>query len=162
MIIANISEDDIDDPKANKHVQACIEKFGPDKIVPICIKTELELSQLDESEASDMMEMLSMKNTALGSIIRTSFNELGLITFFTCGPQEIHAWPIKNDLNIREASGEIHSDLERGFICADVFNYTDIEEVGSLPALATSGKKRTEGQGYIVQDGDIINVKFNV
>ena len=162
LVIANIGEDDIDDPKANKHVQALIEKFGENKIVPICIRTELELSQLDESEATDMMEMLSMKNTALDSIIQKSYNELGLITFFTCGPQEIHAWPIKNGIHIREASGEIHSDLERGFICADVFNYTDLIEVGSLADLGTSGKKRTEGQAYIVQDGDIINVKFNV
>lgn len=162
IVIANIGEDDIEDPKQNKHVQTLIEKFGESKIVPICIKTELELSQLDDSEAQDMMEMLSIKNTALGSIIRTSFQELGLITFFTCGPQEIHAWPIKNGTHIREASGEIHSDLERGFICADVFNYTDLEEVGSLSALATAGKKRTEGQAYPVQDGDIINVKFNV
>lgn len=162
LIIANIGEDDIEDPSQNKYVQALKDKFGDNKIVPICIKTELELSQLDEGEASDMMEMLSMKNTALGSIIQKSYNELGLITFFTCGPQEIHAWPIKNGTHIREASGEIHSDLERGFICADVFNYTDLIEVGTLTALGASGKKRTEGQAYPVQDGDIINVKFNV
>jgi len=162
IVIANIGEDDIENPTENKYVQALIAKFGIDKIVPICIRTELELSQLDRSEAQDMMEMLNIKNVALDSIIAKSFKELGLITFFTCGPQEIHAWPIERGTTIRAASGEIHSDLERGFICADVFNYTDLQTVGSLAALATAGKKRTEGQAYPVQDGDIINVKFNV
>ena len=162
IIIANIAEDDIENPAANKYVKTLIDTFGKNKIVPICIKTELELSQLEDSEAADMMSMLNIKNVALDEIITKSYNELGLITFFTCGPQEIHAWPIKNGTTIRAASGEIHSDLERGFICADVFNFTDVVAVGTLPALATSGKKRTEGQTYPVTDGDIINVKFNV
>jgi len=162
IIIANIAEEDIENPTANKYVKTLIDTFGKNKIVPICIKTELELSQLEEAEASDMMSMLNITTVALDEIIKKSYNELGLITFFTCGPQEIHAWPIINGTTIRAASGEIHSDLERGFICADVFNVADLVAVGSLPALATSGKKRTEGQTYPVADGDIINVKFNV
>jgi ribosome-binding ATPase YchF (GTP1/OBG family) len=85
-----------------------------------------------------------------------------LITFFTCGPQEIHAWPIKQGMPIRKAAGEIHSDLERGFICAEIFNCQDLFTLGSEAKLRDTGKIRTEGQDYIVQDGDVVLVKFNV
>ena len=87
---------------------------------------------------------------------------MGLITFFTCGPQEIHAWPIKQGTTIRKAAGEIHSDLERVFICAEVFNIQDLFTYGSEVKMKEMGKMRTEGQDYLVRDGDIINVKFNV
>jgi len=162
LIVANISEADIDNPYSNQHVLKLQEVFGKETIIPACIRTEYELSQLDEEERAEMMEMLDLKETALIKIIQTSFTNLGMITFFTCGPQEIHAWPIKKGITIRQASGEIHSDLERGFICAEVFNYNDIAEFGTIPKLKEVGKFKTEGQDYIVQDGDIINVKFNV
>ncbi len=162
LIVANISEQDIDKPESNPYVQKLQQAFGHDRIIPACIRTEYELSQLDEQESAEMMEMLGLKDTALTTIIQKSFENLGMITFFTCGPQEIHAWPIKKGLTIRQASGEIHSDLQRGFICAEVFSYTDINQLGSIPKLKEFGKFRTEGQDYLMQDGDIINVKFNV
>ena len=162
LIVANISEADIDNPYSNKYVQLLQATFGKETIIPACIRTEYELTQLDEAESAEMMEMLGMKETALTSIIQNSFTRLGMITFFTCGPQEIHAWPIKKGLTIRQASGEIHSDLQRGFICAEVFSYTDIAALGTIPKLKEFGKFRTEGQDYLMQDGDIINVKFNV
>lgn len=87
---------------------------------------------------------------------------LNLISFFTCGPKEIHVWPILNGMTIRQASGEIHSDLERGFICAEIFNTQDLLAAGSFAKLKESGKIRTEGQQYIVHDGDIVDIKFNV
>ena len=162
LIVANISENDIDNPYNNIHVKKLQEVFGKECIIPACIRTEYELSQLDETECSEMMEMLGLKETALTTIIQKSFENLGMITFFTCGPQEIHAWPIEKGITIRQASGEIHSDLQRGFICAEVFSFKDIAELGSIPKLKEFGKFRTEGQDYITQDGDIINVRFNV
>lgn len=161
MIVANISEEDIANPEHNNHVQQLMTTFGKDRIVPVCIKTELELSQLPDEEKDDFMSMLGITKPALANVIEKSFKNLGLITFFTCGPQEIHAWPIVQGVTIRAAAGEIHSDLERGFICAEVFNYQDIVQA-PLKSLKDSGKIRTEGKEYIVQDGDIILVKFNV
>ena len=108
------------------------------------------------------MEMLGLSEPTLKTIIRKSYAHLGLITFFTCGPREIHAWPLKKGVAIRPAAGEIHSDLERGFICADVFNYTDLITQGTLLKTKEAGKIRREGQDYIVNDGDIILVKFYV
>lgn len=126
LVIANVSEEDMADPMANKHVQNVIEKFGKDRVIPLCVKTELELSQLDESEKQEMMDMLGLEKPILQTVIEKSFENLGLITFFTCGPQEIHAWPIQKNTLVPAAAGEIHSDLERGFICAEVFNYNEI------------------------------------
>lgn len=162
LIVANISEHDIDNPHQNQYVKQLQEKFGVETIIPACIRTEYELSQLDAQQAQEMMEMLNLKETALTSIIQKSFTNLGLVTFFTCGPQEIHAWPITKGMTIRQASGEIHSDLQRGFICAEVFSYHDLMEQKTIAKLKDAGKFRTEGQEYIMQDGDIINVKFNV
>lgn len=161
MVIANVSEEDMSDPHANKHVQNVIAKFGADRVIPLCVKTELELSQLDEAEKLEMMEMLGLDKPVLETVIEKSFNNLGLITFFTCGPQEIHAWPIIKGTAAPEAGGEIHSDLERGFICAEVFNYNDLA-TSSLKNLKDAGKIRTEGKTYIVQDGDIVLIRFNV
>ncbi|MBV8660914.1 MAG: redox-regulated ATPase YchF [Candidatus Dependentiae bacterium] len=162
LIVANISENDIDKPYENKFVKQLQETFGKETIIPACIRTEYELSQLDEQESAEMMEMLGLQETALTKIIQKSFENLGMITFFTCGPQEIHAWPIEKGITIRQASGEIHSDLQRGFICAEVFSYNDLVQLGSIAKLKEFGKFRTEGQDYIMQDGDIINVRFNV
>jgi ribosome-binding ATPase YchF (GTP1/OBG family) len=117
---------------------------------------------MDASEAQECMEMMGISEPSLDVIIKKTYDNLGLITFFTCGPNETHAWPIPKGKTIRQAAGEIHSDLERGFICADVFNYTDLMTYKSEVAIKTTGKMRVEGQGYLVQDGDIVHIKFNV
>lgn len=161
MIVANISENDVEFPEKNEHVQKLIATFGKDRVVPVCIKIESELSALEGEEKQEMMDMLGIKTPTLDIVIEKSFENLGLITFFTCGPQEIHSWPILKGTNIRNAAGEIHSDLQRGFICADVFNYQDIVAT-PLSKLKDLGKIRTEGKDYIVQNGDVIVVKFNV
>lgn len=161
LVIANVSEAELENPTANKHVQKLIETFGKDRVIPVCVKVESELSTLDGAERLEMMEMLGLKTPTLNTIIAQSFYNLGLITFFTCGPQEIHAWPIVKNTTIRKAAGEIHSDLERGFICAEIFNYQDIVST-PLSKLKDLGKVRTEGKDYLVQDGDIVLVKFNV
>ena len=162
LIIANLSEHEIDDYANNKFYKELIAKFGGDRIIPISAKIEFELSQLNEEEAQDMMSLIGIKQRGLDNIIKKSYHNLGLITFFTCGPKEIHAWPIKKNTRIRDAAGEIHSDLQKGFICAEVYNCEDLFKSGAFGALKESGKLRTEGQDYIVQDGDIVNIRFNV
>jgi ribosome-binding ATPase len=161
LIIANVSEMDLENPTNNSHVQKLIQTFGPDRVIPVCVKIESELSSLSGQERIEMMDMFGIKRPTLDTIIEKSYKNLDLITFFTCGPQEIHAWPILQGTNIRNAAGEIHSDLQRGFICAEIFNVKDVE-VTPLCKLKELGKIRTEGKDYIVQDGDIVLVKFNV
>lgn len=162
LIVANIAESDIETYKENPHYQKILSFFGPEAVIPICVKTEAEIAQLAEQEAADMMAMLSMERSGLDTIILKSYERLGLITFFTCGPKEAHAWPIPKGITVRKAAGEIHSDLERGFICAEVYNCKDIFELSSEAKLKDQGKIRTEGQDYIVQDGDLLNIRFNV
>ena len=164
LIIANISEGEVSNEgyTKNPHYQSLVQKFGADKVIPVSAKLEHELSQLDEAEAKEMAEMMGLEKSGLQTIIEKTYKHLGLITFFTCGPKEIHAWPIKKGLTIRQSAGEIHSDLERGFICADVFNCHDLFNCGTIAKVKEIGKMRTEGQNYITQDGDIVNIKFNV
>lgn len=164
LVIANIPESEVEDNAYQKNSKylALVDKFGKDKVIAISARLEYELSQLQQEDAAQMMGLMGLEKSGLETIIQKTYQNLGLITFFTCGPKEIHAWPIPQGKTIRQAAGEIHSDLERGFICADIFNCKDFFELGSEAKVRTSGKMRTEGQDYIVQDGDIINVKFNV
>lgn len=164
LVIANIPESEIEDDayETNKKFLSLINRFGKERVIAISARLESELSQLSHEDAQQMMSLIGLKKSGLETIIQKTYQNLGLITFFTCGPKEIHAWPIPYDKTIRQAAGEIHSDLERGFICADIFNCKDLFELGSEAKVRTAGKLRTEGQDYIVQDGDIINVKFNV
>ncbi len=164
LIIANLAEHEIEGNAfaSNKHYQALVAKFGQDNVIPVCAKLESELAQLSDQDAQEMMGMLDIKERSLDSIIRKTYENLGLITFFTCGPKETHAWPIRRGTTIRQAAGEIHSDLQRGFICAEVFNCADLFELGNVAVLKEKGKIRTEGRDYLVHDGDIINVRFSV
>ncbi len=164
LIIANIAENEIENDayKNNEAYQQLVKNFGLHKVVPICAKVAAELAQLSDDEAQEMMGLLGLKERSLDLVIRETYKNLGLITFFTCGPKEIHAWPIKKGTAIRQAAGEIHSDLERGFICAEIYNCKDLFDLGSEAKIKDAGKMRIEGQGYSVQDGDIVHVRFNV
>lgn len=164
LVVANLSENDIQDNayENNIHYQNLVKRFGKDIVIPISAKLEYDLSVLNEDDRKEMEALFGMQKSGLDEIISRTYQNLGLITFFTCGPREIHAWPITSGMTVRKASGEIHSDLERGFIFADVFNVQDLFALGSIPKLKDMGKIRTEGQDYQVKDGDIILVKFNV
>lgn len=162
LVVANIAETDLETYPSNPHYQSLINHFGAEIVIPICVKTEYELAQLPEVEAHELMDMLGIKKKSLDTIIQKSYSHLGLITFFTCGPKEIHSWPILKGISIRKAAGEIHSDLERGFICAEIFSCDDLFELGSEAKVKEQGRIRTEGQDYIVQDCDIVHIKFNV
>ena len=115
LAIANIAENEIENNtyKSNPHYQAVLKKFGPEKTIAVSAKIEHELSQLPETEAQEMMEMIGLKEKSLDTIIRQTYTNLGLVTFFTCGPREAHAWPISRGTTVRTAAGEIHSDCFR-------------------------------------------------
>ncbi len=164
LILANMAESDLegDKYKNNAWFQKLVEKFGAERVIPVSARLEHELSLLNEAEKQEMRSMLGITFDSMSAIISQAYKHLGLITFFTCGPKEIHAWPIKKGITIRQAAGEIHSDLERGFICADIFNCEDLFTSGSEAKLKEIGKLRTEGQDYIVRDGDVVHIKFNV
>lgn len=161
LIIANVAEHDLDDYQKNEHYVSLVKHFGQDRVIPVCVKIEYELSQLGSEEAHELMGLYNLKEPSLDTIIRQTYDHLGLITFFTCGPKEIHAWPIKKGTKARQAAGEIHSDLERGFICSETFNCQDLFDLGSLAKLKEMGKMRTEGQDYVMNDGDIVLVRFS-
>lgn len=164
LIIANIAEGELEDKAYlnNKHYKSLIDHFGENIVVPISARVEYELTQMDEIQSQEFMDMLGITATGLDLIIKKTYDNLGLITFFTCGPKEIHAWPICKGITIRKAAGEIHSDLERGFICSETFSVNDLITLKNETSIKTAGKLRIEGQHYLVQDGDIVNIKFNV
>jgi len=164
LIIANISEDDLQNREyeKNQHYQDLVEKFGKQKVIPVSAKIEEELSQLSNEEKTQMLSDLEIEKSSLPEIIKKAYTNLGLITFFTAGPKEAHAWSIPKNTNITKAAGTIHSDMERGFICTEVYNCQDLFEVKSEHALKNAGKIRTEGKEYITQDGDVILIRFNV
>ena len=164
LIIANIAEQELENNAYinNKHYQALIKHFGQHVVVPISARIEYELSQMPAEQIEEFMTIVGIQEIGLNTIIKKTYDNLGLITFFTCGPKEIHAWPIKKGTTIKHAAGEIHSDLERGFICAEIFNYADLIQLKNEVAIKNAGKMRIEGQGYIVQDGDIVHIRFNV
>ncbi len=164
LIIANVAEHEVDPVELakNPHYQTLVKEFGADRVIPVCAKLEGELAQLSHEDADEMMGLVGLKERSLDVIIRSTYKHLGMITFFTCGPKEAHAWPIRSGMTVRKAAGEIHSDLERGFICAEVFNAKDIIQAGSEAKLKDLGKIRREGQDYIVADGDLLDIRFNV
>jgi hypothetical protein len=142
--------------------QNLIKRFGEERVIPTCAKLEGELAQMADAEADEMLKSLGLQEKGLDQIISKAYSNLGLITFFTCGPKEAHAWSLRKNTKVVNAAGEIHSDLERGFICAEVYNCKDIFETGSEAGLKAAGKLRVEGRDYVVQDGDLLNIRFNV
>ncbi|MCK4651155.1 redox-regulated ATPase YchF [Candidatus Babeliales bacterium] len=164
LIIANFSEEDFQGKKYlnNINYKNLIKKFGQDKVIPVSAKIESEISQLKDEEKKEMLESLEITESGLDNIIKKTYESLGLITFFTAGPTEAHAWSIKKNTNVVQAAGTIHSDMERGFICAQIYNCKDIFELRNEPALKNAGKIRTEGKDYIVQNGDVLLIRFNV
>ena len=164
LVAANFDEDSFADGsyKTSNYYKQLVERFGEQTVIPVSAKIEADLAQLTDEDAKEMRETLGINQSGLDELIQKTYQKLDLISYFTCGPKEIHTWTIRRGTNVQKASGEIHSDLERGFIAADVYNAQDIFVHGSEAALRTAGKLRTEGRDYIVKDGDTLNVKFNV
>ena len=122
----------------------------------------MEIARLETEDAAAFMADLGITESSLDRVIRVSFDLLGLMPFFTVGPDECRAWTIARGTTAVEAAGEIHSDIQRGFIRAEVVAYEDLIAVGSMAEAKKAGKFRREGRDYVVADGDIINFLFNV
>ena len=123
---------------------------------------EAEIAAMDAADRQAFLEDLGLQESALTRFIRTSYELLDLISFFTVGPDEVRAWPIRRGANARAAAGRIHSDLERGFIRAEVIPYAVFTQYGTEQAVKDSGKLQIEGKEYVVADGDILHIRFNV
>ncbi len=132
------------------------------RLLAICAKLEAELSQLTDEEAKSFRSDMGATEPALDKLVRTSYDVLGLINFFTVGPDEVKAWTIRKGTPAQKAAGKIHTDIERGFIRAEVVTYTDLIKVGGLAEARKLGLLRAEGKTYEVKDGDVINYLFNV
>ena len=130
------------------------------RAVPICAKIELEISQLDAADAAAFLSDLGLAESGLDRVIRATYDLLGYISFFTVGEDECRAWSIPRQTQAQLAAGEIHSDIARGFIRAEVVAYDALIARGSMAACRDHGEVRLEGKEYIVQDGDIINFRF--
>ena len=162
---ANVGEEDLaNDGADNAGVQAVREyaKETGSEVFAICAQIEEEISELDDEERQMFLDDLGLKESGLEKLIRASYHLLGLMSFLTSGEDETRAWTIKQGTNAPQAAGKIHTDFERGFIKAEVVNYKDLLENGSLAAAREKGLVRMEGKEYVVQDGDVILFRFNV
>ncbi len=162
---ANVAEDDLaDDGVNNANVQAVREfaKTEDSEVFVICAQIEQEIAELDDDEKAMFLEDLGLKESGLDKLIAASYKLLGLISYLTAGEDECRAWTIKVGTKAPQAAGKIHSDFERGFIRAEVVNYKDLLEQGSLAAAKEKGLVGLEGKEYVVQDGDVILFRFNV
>ncbi|MDK2887936.1 MAG: ribosome-binding ATPase [Thermoanaerobacter sp.] len=132
------------------------------KIIEICGQLEMEISQLSPEDRELFLSDLGVGELGSERLVRTAYEELGLISFFTVGEDEVKAWTIRRGTSARKAAGKIHSDMERGFIRAEVVAFEDLYRLGSMARVKEKGLARLEGKDYVVQDGDIINFRFNV
>ena len=162
MYIANVDEEGLlEDNEYVKQVKEFAEKEGA-PVVKICAKIEAELAELEGEEKKEFLKELGMEEPGLNVVIREGYKLLDLITFFTAGEQEARAWTIRKGTKAPQAAGKIHSDIERGFIRAEVIKYEDLIREGSMQACKEKGLMRLEGKDYEVQDGDVIYFRFNV
>lgn len=160
---ANVSEDSIgqEDDELVKSVKEIADKEGS-KVVKISAEIESQIAQLDEEDGKMFLEELGLNESGLDRLIKSSYSLLGLISFLTTGPDESRAWTIKEGTRAQEAAGKIHSDMERGFIRAEVISYEELKELGSIAKARDKGKIRSEGKDYIMKDGDVVLFRFNV
>jgi len=162
LVVLNIAEDAI-----GKESE-CITRVGGESIpgvvefIAICGKVEMELAELEPSDRAAFLEDLGIESPAMERLIQKSYELLGLISFFTVGPPEARAWTIRAGTKAPRAAGTVHSDMERGFIRAEVITYEDFVQYGSTHACKEAGKYHVEGKEYVMQDGDVVLFRFNV
>ena len=164
LYIANISEDEINNADDNENVKKVREyaKSENAEVIPLCVRLEEELSTLDKEDKIEMLHDLGLEESGLDKVIKASYKLLGLMSFLTAGEPEVRAWTIKIGTKAPQAAGKIHSDIERGFIRAEVVSYDDLIREGTMNAVKEKGLMRLEGKDYIMQDGDIVLFRFNV
>ena len=161
--IANVSEEQLSDTENDENVNKVREYASREKaeVIPLCVKIEDELSTLDDNDKKEMLEALGLEESGLDILIKKSYDLLGLMSFLTAGEPEVRAWTIKKGTKAPQAAGKIHSDIERGFIKAEVISYDELIKEGSMVQAKEKGLVRQEGKDYIMQEGDIVLFKFN-
>ena len=161
--VANILEDDVvlgeNDYTKKVSEYAAKESAG---VIVMCCKMESELSELNEDDKKMFLQELGIANSGLDRLIFATYSLLGLETFFTAGADECRAWTFKRGMNAKACAGLIHSDIERGFIKAEIMSFDDLHEYKSELKVKEAGKLRLEGKDYLMQDGDIVYFRFNV
>jgi hypothetical protein len=166
LVLLNIADVESSDEKAFKpdtYIDNPSDYKSPNTtIMPIQGKLEMEIAQLSPDDAQIFMEEFNIEELSLNKVIRSSYQLLDLISFFTVNDDELRAWTVQQGATALEAAGTIHTDLARGFIRAEVIAYKDLNEFGSMAAARKAGKVSLEGKDYIVQDGDLIQVRFSV
>ena len=164
LYIANVNENQIENME-NEPLVLKVKDYASKEnaeVIPLCVKIEEELSGLGEEDKKEMLEALGLEESGLDKVIKRSYDLLGLMSFLTAGEPEVRAWTIKKGTKAPEAAGKIHSDIERGFIKAEVVSFDDLIKEGSMVQAREKGLVRSEGKDYIMQDGDIVLFKFNV
>lgn len=162
---ANLSEEDYkNNIDTNKHYQTVCKIAEEEKaaILPICAQIEAEIADMDEEDKKMFLEELGLEISGLNRIIKEGYSLLGLISYLTAGEKEVRAWTITKGTKAPQAAGKIHTDFEKGFIRAEIVSYDDLMKCGSMAAAKEKGLIRLEGKDYVMQDGDIVNFRFNV
>lgn len=164
LYVANIAEDDMADPENSKYFQVVADyaKQEGAQAIGVAAETEEEIAELDDDDKADFLAAEGVDEPGLNKLIRASYKLLGLETFFTAGGKETRAWTFRRGTKAPQAAGIIHSDFERGFIRAEVMSYDALDEAGSEAKVKENGKLRLEGKDYVMQDGDIVEFRFNV
>ena len=165
MYVANVDEETIQNVDENENFKK-VKKYTESqnaKVIPICVKLEEEISELEsEEEKKEFLEMMGADKSGLDKLIIASYDILGLMSYLTAGEIEVRAWTIKKGTKAPQAAGKIHSDIERGFIKAEIVSYDDLVNCGSMLKAREKGLIRLEGKDYIMKEGDIVDFKFNV
>ncbi len=162
---ANVSEDDLSDDGSSNEYVSSVRRFASQnnsEVFVISAEIEQEIAELEDEEKEMFLEDLGIQESGLDKLIKASYSLLGLISFLTSGEDETKAWTIHTGTKAPQAAGKIHTDFERGFICAEVVKYTDLISCGSLAKAKEKGLVGLQGKDYVVQDGDVITFRFNV
>lgn len=167
LVVINVGEEDLQSPRSSTWREAIrerIARFSKDPLPPVVLsgKIEMEIARLSREDAAQFLKDLGVEVSARRRMIDESYEMLGLISFLTVGEDEVRAWTIRKGVEARKAAAKIHTDLERGFIRAEVIHYDDFHAAGSLAAARAKGLLRLEGKRYVVRDGDMIDFRFNV
>lgn len=164
LYVANISEDEVSDYSSNEYVKR-VEEYAKNEgagIVVVSARIESEIAELSEEESAAFLEDLGLEESGLTKLIKASYALLGLINYFTAGEMEARAWTIVNGTKAPQAAGKIHSDIEKGFIRAEIVSFDDLQACGSQNAAKEKGLVRLEGKDYVMKDGDVTHFRFNV
>lgn len=164
LYVANVSEEQLNNAENDEKVKLVKEyaKEQGAEVIALCVKIEEELASLTDDEEKEMLDALGLKESGLDKVIKASYDLLGLMSFLTAGEPEVRAWTIKKGTKAPQAAGKIHSDIERGFIRAEIVSYDDLIREGSINSVKEKGLMRSEGKEYVIQDGDVVLFRFNV